>query len=101
MPTGGGKSLTYQLPAVVSPGLTLVRPSPLTPLTPRQVVSPLLSLMEDQLMALGRVGVEAAMLTGTSTKEEKARVLRQMVEGDTLRWPWWWWWWWRWWWCRR
>ena len=85
MPTGGGKSLTYQLPAVVSPGLTLVRPSPLTPLTPRQVVSPLLSLMEDQLMALGRVGVEAAMLTGTSTKEEKARVLRQMVEGDTLR----------------
>jgi len=67
MPTGGGKSLTYQLPAVISPGVTLV-------------VSPLLSLMEDQLMALRRLGIQAEMLTGTTDVETKKRVMKDMLD---------------------
>lgn len=67
MPTGGGKSLTYQLPAVVSEGVTLV-------------VSPLLSLMEDQLMSLKRLGIRAEMLTGTTDGETKKRVMKDMLD---------------------
>lgn len=67
MPTGGGKSLTYQLPAVISSGVTLV-------------VSPLLSLMEDQLMALQRLNVNAAMLNSHTSKDEKNRVMKEMLE---------------------
>eukprot|EP00092_Neocalanus_flemingeri_P026366 GFUD01028582.1.p1 GENE.GFUD01028582.1~~GFUD01028582.1.p1 ORF type:complete len:664 (+),score=201.59 GFUD01028582.1:102-2093(+) len=67
MPTGGGKSLTYQLPAVISEGVTLV-------------VSPLLSLMEDQLMALKRLGIKAAMLTGSSDGETKKNVMKDMLD---------------------
>jgi len=70
MPTGGGKSLTYQLPAVISDGVTLV-------------VSPLLSLMEDQLMGLRKRGVGAEMLTGTTDKETKARVMKEMLDKNS------------------
>merc|ERR1711892_360117 len=67
MPTGGGRSLTYQLPAVISDGITLV-------------VSPLRSLMEDQLMSLTRLGIQAEMLTGTTDVETKKRVMKDMLD---------------------
>jgi ATP-dependent DNA helicase RecQ len=67
MPTGSGKSLIYQLPAVLLPGLTLV-------------VSPLIALMKDQLDKLNAVGVDAlAMHSHLSTTE--TRELHEQVEG--------------------
>ncbi|WP_290750865.1 DNA helicase RecQ [Amaricoccus sp.] len=57
MPTGGGKSLLYQLPALTRPGVTLV-------------VSPLIALMRDQVRALQAAGVAAGALTSQSTREE-------------------------------
>ena len=66
MPTGGGKSLCYQLPALVSQGVSLV-------------ISPLVSLMEDQLMAVRTIGIESAMLNASSSREEVTRVHGAMV----------------------
>ncbi|HKK37570.1 MAG TPA: DEAD/DEAH box helicase, partial [Paracoccaceae bacterium] len=57
MPTGGGKSLCYQLPALARPGLALV-------------VSPLIALMRDQVAALRAAGVEAGALTSANAPEE-------------------------------
>ncbi|EIN09098.1 ATP-dependent DNA helicase [Punctularia strigosozonata HHB-11173 SS5] len=57
MPTGGGKSLTYQLPAQLLPGTTLV-------------ISPLISLITDQIMHLHEAGVQAVMMTGSTSKTE-------------------------------
>lgn len=57
MPTGGGKSLCYQLPAFLASGLTLV-------------ISPLVSLMDDQVHNLRKLGVDALMLSATSSKED-------------------------------
>jgi ATP-dependent DNA helicase RecQ len=57
MPTGGGKSLLFQLPALTRPGVTLV-------------ISPLIALMRDQVRALQAAGVAAGALTSQSTREE-------------------------------
>ena len=67
-PTGGGKSLTYQLPAVLLPGTTLV-------------VSPLISLMHDQVLALEKLGVPASYLAGTLEPDELRRRLSALAEG--------------------
>ncbi|CAK9797102.1 ATP-dependent DNA helicase Q1 [Anthophora quadrimaculata] len=67
MPTGGGKSLCYQLPAVISKGITIV-------------VSPLVSLMEDQLHGLHRNNVKAMMLSAKCNKENVKTVMNALVD---------------------
>lgn len=69
MPTGGGKSVTYQVPALVRPGTGLV-------------VSPLIALMHDQVDALVANGVNAAYLNSTQTPAERAGVERAYLAGD-------------------
>ncbi|MFU8889796.1 MAG: DNA helicase RecQ, partial [Trueperaceae bacterium] len=68
MPTGGGKSLCYQLPALLRPGLGLV-------------VSPLIALMQDQVEALRLLGVRAAFLNSTLEAAEADRIERDVLEG--------------------
>src|SRR6056297_814518 len=68
MPTGGGKSLCYQLPSLAMKGTTLV-------------VSPLIALMKDQVDALEQRGISAALLNSTLTGSEQADVMRNMSEG--------------------
>ena len=68
MPTGGGKSLCYQIPALLRPGVGIV-------------VSPLIALMEDQVNALREVGVGAAFLNSSLTRADQARVMRDVEQG--------------------
>ncbi|CAL4060497.1 unnamed protein product, partial [Meganyctiphanes norvegica] len=67
MPTGGGKSLCYQLPALVSKGVTLV-------------VSPLLALMEDQIMGLQKYNVQAYMCTGKTSAADVKMIHTAMLD---------------------
>lgn len=68
LPTGFGKSLCFQIPAVLSSGLTLV-------------ISPLIALMKDQVDQACRKGVRAAFINSSQSREEKEQVLRRVSEG--------------------
>jgi ATP-dependent DNA helicase RecQ len=68
LPTGGGKSLCYQLPALILPGLTIV-------------VSPLIALMDDQVQALRRRGISAASLHSGLTPDAEKRTWRDAESG--------------------
>jgi ATP-dependent DNA helicase RecQ len=70
MPTGGGKSLCYQLPAAMLPGKTVV------------VVSPLIALMQDQAAQLALMGIPAALLNSLLTGSQQSAVIREAREGQ-------------------
>ena len=69
MPTGGGKSLCYQIPGMIRNGMAIV-------------VSPLIALMQDQVNALQQLGVRAAYLNSSLSREQHASVLRNIVDGE-------------------
>ena len=69
MPTGGGKSLCYQLPAMLEDGLTVV-------------ICPLISLIQDQVQAMRSQGVSADFLSGSQSQEESSNVFAQLWRGD-------------------
>ncbi len=68
-PTGGGKSLCYQIPALLSDGVTLV-------------VSPLIALMQDQVSALDQLGIDAAYLNSTLTVVQQRQVVERLESGQ-------------------
>ncbi len=70
MPTGGGKSLCYQLPAAMLPDKTVV------------VVSPLIALMQDQVTQLGQMGIPAGMLNSSLPGNEQFKITRRAAEGE-------------------
>ena len=69
MPTGGGKSLTYQLPAWLQPGLTVV-------------ILPLIALMQDQVERLEANGIPATFVNSSLAPNEQARREQAVVRGD-------------------
>ena len=69
MPTGGGKSLCYQIPALAREGLAIV-------------VSPLIALMQDQVEALQQLGVNAAFLNSSLSAGDNSRITRQVLAGE-------------------
>jgi len=69
MPTGGGKSLCYQIPGLLRDGMAVV-------------VSPLIALMQDQVSALQQLGIRAAFLNSTLSSERHSEVMRAMHDGQ-------------------
>jgi ATP-dependent DNA helicase RecQ len=69
MPTGGGKSLCYQIPALLRPGVGIV-------------ISPLIALMQDQVSALTQLGIRAAFLNSTLSFDDVRRIEQQLSNGE-------------------
>ncbi|MEA6998559.1 DEAD/DEAH box helicase, partial [Salmonella enterica subsp. enterica serovar Muenster] len=69
LPTGGGKSICYQVPGIYKGGLTLV-------------ISPLISLMKDQVDALNASGIKASYINSSLTKQEMRAVETQLISGE-------------------
>src|SRR5476649_2908932 len=70
MPTGGGKSLCYQLPAALALGKTAV------------VISPLIALMQDQIAQLTQMGIPAASLNSSTPQSTRAEIHRRAIRGE-------------------
>ena len=68
MPTGAGKSICYQVPALLLPGITLV-------------ISPLISLMQDQVKSLNEAGIHAAFINSSLTETQIAKALTLAARG--------------------
>src|SRR5579863_7457308 len=71
LPTGAGKSICYQLPALLKPGLTVV-------------ISPLISLMQDQVMSLAKNGLPAACLNSSLLPHEMRHVMQHLKDYKLL-----------------
>ncbi len=69
LPTGGGKSLCYQLPTLVMDGVTIV-------------ISPLIALMQDQIKALNDLNIKAEMISSSQSNDENSFTLQKLLNGD-------------------
>jgi ATP-dependent DNA helicase RecQ len=69
MPNGGGKSLCYQIPALIRDGLAII-------------VSPLIALMQNQVEALQQLGIEAAFLNSSLSTEQNAQTTQRILAGN-------------------